>query len=758
MKPSVKIMLILLLGLLMSPSANSQISTGEKPTSFMLSTSLRSLSMSEIEVMPHLNLDQLSLEDKETEELGMPLRYGYRHAVRLTPENSGQWTTLANGDRIWRLQIDCPDAVSINLEYSRFWIPEGGKFFLYTPDKQYTLGAFTYINNKGTQDEPGKFATDLLRDSKIILEYYHPRNVTAEAIIEVSGVIHGYRTIRFQEGGDLRAYLSSDRNHININCPEGANWKTEKKAIALIMISGNLCSGALINNTTNDYTPLFLTADHCFPNWADAERNLGELDYALFLWDYEVPNCEGYSKEPPRITTHGARILANSDYTDFALLHLSEDPRRHSALQPYYLGWDRSGAISSTVTGIHHPRGDVKKISLSNIPIKPNAEVVNYTNGHVFDPLTLWLINYNRGGIEPGSSGSPLLDHNRRVIGQASGGSSFVDASYGRFDVSWSRNPANTRSLSRWLDPIGAGNVILDGIEAPPSGVSLAGDSVVCQTSTYHLSTLETPINIHWSVDSSDGNVSLISGQGSHSASFRSLKFGKATIKAHVTLPNAVERIAIKEVYSSPSWSPSTPPSHTYADAYTRTMEMVRPNLPALPSGLKWSDLHIRRDTYPHYLNDVEFSMVGDAVKVVTGFQEGDAQAHIYLKTPCQEVLLGSLRVSVTHRNSGGGGLGPIVVYSVGRTLHVLQQEANVATATGLRSLSVPKLRGEVPLTTSSSAPYEVQVWDDSHMVKRHFSAEPHLRLSLEGLSSGLHIVQVLQHGKVVATEKIVLE
>lgn len=738
-------------------SASAQISTKEKPTSFSIAR-LRSISTLGKQVLPKVDLGKLQREDAETDALGIAPRFGYPHKVVYTLENSGEWTTLEDGGRIWRLILRCPEALSINLLYNRFWLPEGGKLFLYTPDEVQTIGAFTSYNNTGTREAPGGFATSLLFGDEVVVEYYEPRAVRGQGIIDISTVVHGYRYVNH------RQYNSSGNGHKNINCPEGANWQKEKNAVAIIYIDGHrFCTGALVNNTNEDGEALFLTADHCTRDENNNYSYYSDVvmrDTWLFGWHYESPDCDTPTQEPPMYTTAGANLLARNPDSDFALFRLRENPKDHTDITPYYLGWDRSAEPPTGVVGIHHPKGDIKKISLASQTLDIDPYIRHWRDKYQRYVSTtqancLWTFKFDIGLTEPGSSGSPLLNRSGRLVGQLTGGTPLGTVYYGRLYKSWDGNGKTSplSSLSSWLDPANTGQESLGGLDGSEN---IDGERILCDERSYALILNPPGAQFHWSAN--NDNIQLVSGQGTRFPTFRSVKFGKTTIKAHITLPNGVAHTAIKEVYSSPSWSPSTPPSHTYADAYTRTMEMVRPNLPALPSGLNWSDLQIRRDTYPHYLNDVEFSMVGDAVKVVTGFQEGDAQAHIYLKTPCQEVLLGSLRVSVTHRNSGGGGLGPIVVYSVGRTLHVLQQEANVATATGLRSLSVPKLRGEVPLTTSSSAPYEVQVWDDSHMVKRHFSAEPHLRLSLEGLSSGLHIVQVLQHGKVVATEKIVLE
>lgn len=49
--------------------------------------------------------------------------------------NAGNWTVLTNGDKLWTMEISSPNALSINLLYDKFWLPEGTSLFLYSKDK-----------------------------------------------------------------------------------------------------------------------------------------------------------------------------------------------------------------------------------------------------------------------------------------------------------------------------------------------------------------------------------------------------------------------------------------------------------------------------------------------------------------------------------------------------------------------------------------------------------------------------------------------
>ena len=173
-------------------SVNAQISTDEEPVSFREGNMPSRFSVSQdIRTMPALDMNRIEQEDVQDEANGLPPRFGYPHEVSLNLENSGRWQELSNGDRLWQLTIRCPQALSINLLYDRFWLPEGGKFFIYTADRKHSIGAFTSVNNKGDRENVRGFATGLLYGDEVTLEYYQPRQVAGQAIISIAYVVPG---------------------------------------------------------------------------------------------------------------------------------------------------------------------------------------------------------------------------------------------------------------------------------------------------------------------------------------------------------------------------------------------------------------------------------------------------------------------------------------------------------------------------------------------------------------------------------------
>lgn len=466
--------------------ASAQISTNEKPVSFGVDLEDEKGGTYSVQTitMPALDMAKIEAEDLEDEEYDMPPRFGYRHKVSYDLTNSGTWQQLSNGDKLWRLNIVCPGALSVNFCYDKFWIPEGGKFFVYSKDKKHSIGAFTSRNNKGNRENIRGFATGLVYGDDVILEYYQPKESTAEAVISIEYVVHGYRYINFGQ----KSLGASCSYMVNVNCDEGHDWQIEKKAVAKLIIQGNyLCSGSLINTTDLSEKPFLLTANHCISMVGKDAMGNTDLDYTFLYWNYETPGCDN-SSISPFYSTQGATVVANNSVSDFALLRLWEDPKNIVGYTPFYLGWDRTGQSGNPGVCIHHPKGDVKKVStVYSCPVSTNytgyAEIPSANHWKVIWSSTLNGHSTTQGG----SSGSPLLTSTHKVIGQLHGGYADCGDSinapdwYGKFDVSWGGdgNYNNYRRLNCWLDSVNTSVTSLEGLLVVSSSFTMDTDTQV---------------------------------------------------------------------------------------------------------------------------------------------------------------------------------------------------------------------------------------------------------------------------------------
>lgn len=474
---------------------NAQISEGGKPYSLNheIATAIP------IFAMDALDVNKLLEEDTENGKNGEIERAAVIRPVNLTLINSGTWVELDNGDRIWRLEINAKNAEAITLHYQNFYIPDGAKLFLYNPTYSQIIGAFTEVNNHTSK----QFSTEMIYGDRIILEYYEPYSQRNNGSIEVAGVSHFYKKAPWQV--ETNDFGDSDNCQVNINCSEGANWQDEKKGVARIYVvagwSGGWCTGSLVNNTNLDCAPYFLTAFHCGESSSTADFN----DW-IFYFNFEASGCSNPGSQPSFNSITGCSVLSSSNNggsssSDFLLLEFNSNvPSNYNV---YYNGWN--AVLQNTVTtngvGIHHPSGDIKKISTYTASLNTTGWNGSGLPSHY---QTYWASTTNGHGVtEGGSSGSPLFNDQGQIIGTLTGGGSYCSATgqpdyYGKTSYHWNSNgSANNRRLDIWLDPVGNGSTTsLAGTYAPcsPSVARDAGIASIDEPSTDICGTTFTPV------------------------------------------------------------------------------------------------------------------------------------------------------------------------------------------------------------------------------------------------------------------------
>ncbi len=418
-----------------------------------------------VDVAP-IDLEEIRFEDEAREANGLPPRYAIPHPVSITPASDGLWETLADGRRQWRLRIVSPGALSLNLGFTRFVMPAGGQMLLHATDKSYEVGPITDEDN----DAHGEFWSPVLLADDIVVEITLPdRDAEAALELELGSINHGYRLFGEPLDLDSGSPRSGSCNN-DVVCPEGDPWRDEIPSVGVISTGGStFCTGFMINNTAEDETPYFMTANHC---GIDTSNDQSLVVY----WNFESPTCGQHGGGSLSQYQTGSVHLASGSASDFTLVLLDDDP--NPAYEVTFAGWDRSTADPTSAVAIHHPSTDEKSISFENDPCSTTTYLEESVPGN---GTHIRVTDWDDGTTEGGSSGSPLFDKNHHVVGQLHGGyascTSQTSDWYGRFSYSWN-------SLSSWLDPISSGAMSVDtlvpgadGLKVTPSsGFDSAGD------------------------------------------------------------------------------------------------------------------------------------------------------------------------------------------------------------------------------------------------------------------------------------------
>lgn len=485
-----------------SSSAYSQMSEGGLPPSFAFSETVvqKMVASKPFTALLNFDVNELKKEDAMRAGIGVPLRIGVVIPVNLFFSGAGGWVTLPDGNSVWQLEVAAEGAIALGLYYDEFYIPEGGKLFIYSKDRKHVIGAYTSKTNPG-----GKlFATEFVAGDNVILEYVPPTSLgtgtkpsattieeegglkalfpsslqKSSATIEqprivISGINYGYDHLKVQYNDRMGA---SGSCQVNINCPEGDEWQDQKKGVyKTVMKIGNgtyYCSGTVLNNTKQDLTPLLLTACHCIEDASPADFN-----QHIYYFHYEQPECGNVESDITTTKTMvGSQLLAFSPLdggSDGALLQLNQ--RIPIDYNVYYNGWDIKNEPALKGVGIHHPRGDVKKISTftetaASTSVTMGTGEVGATNAHwqVYWKSTVsgWSVT------EEGSSGSPLFNEEGLVVGTLTGGpgqdgvsncdlpDNYKRSVYGKL---WYHYDQSDNAMKPYLDPENTGMTKLPG-------------------------------------------------------------------------------------------------------------------------------------------------------------------------------------------------------------------------------------------------------------------------------------------------------
>lgn len=389
-------------------------------------------------------LDVQALHDKEaaSEKKGEAPRFAVPHKVSIKPS----WEKSGSG-YVWTHQVTAPNAVSLNFGFSKFHLPEGAELNIYSADRTQFIRTFTSADNNTDK----QLWTPIIMSDDVIIEVTSPSEVASHVEIELGQVGQGFRTFG-------QTTMKSGSCNIDVACTESTGWEKEVNSVAVISTGGStFCTGFMVNNTSNDKTPFFMTAHHCRITASTAPS-------LVTYWNYQTSKCGGARDGKLTDFTTGSQFLASGAKSDFTLVKLNSQPKPEYKV--HYAGWDATlEGHNSPAVAIHHPNVDEKSISFENDPAVISSYGGDASPG---DNTHVKVRDWDKGTTEPGSSGSPLFNMNHRVVGQLHGGGAACGNNqpdyYGRLNTSWKGDGTKTGSLKDHLDSAKTGKMVTDTI------------------------------------------------------------------------------------------------------------------------------------------------------------------------------------------------------------------------------------------------------------------------------------------------------
>ena len=479
---------------------NAQVLTrycSEDDTDSLISNFLPLSKNTIVKKMPAFDLARMRIEDAEMEGLDVPYRFGKGFDVTYTLSD-GLWQDVETG-RVWTMAFESEGALSLNYIFDNMYLPDGACLFIVNQDNTVVYGPVTssvVASNEST------FLTDIIPGSKSTIILFEPLTQIDKSRLSIKRVVHGYRS--FSINKSKRLLGESSGCNIDVACfPE---YEKESEGVALVLLSTgeDLCSGSLLMSTDLSFDPYFLTAFHCIDTsnrdgyLSDSEKSSAEN--WMFKFNFKKTECNGNTLAMSY--TYNKAYFCSAWYnTDFALMKLKAPVSQNTNLT--WLGWDKSDNTPSSGFSIHHPQCDVMKISIEENQFGSTS---SYWGNYG------WNVNFDYGIIEQGSSGSPIFNQSKRVVGQLFGGMTNdnpcyrTNGLYGKFNLSWTGGGGNDTRLSNWLDPVSTNQSTMDSFK--PFKILISGKDVICDTATYQIDDLPSIYTVDWSINNSNFIIS----------------------------------------------------------------------------------------------------------------------------------------------------------------------------------------------------------------------------------------------------------
>jgi hypothetical protein len=371
-----------------------------------------------------------------------------------------QWSTTASGGLAAAISVRSEGAYGVRLGVEMNQLPGSALLRVYAQNNRagsYEIAGQRILQVLQANLDAGDSSTDGRTwwtpdtgGDEVTLEIELPPGIAADTLrIAIPRVMHVHENLSLPLESEMQ--FSAQLNE-SLSCQLDSTcydeYSAQRNAVARMLYikdgRGYVCTGTLLNDTAGSGTPYFVTANHCISSQTVAST----LETS---WFYRTPSCNSRTlSSGNKVLRNGATLLYATATYDGALMRLNDTPPAGAV----FSGWTTQTLTNgASIVGIHHPRGDLQKISFGtvygSVACEPSGEGTMRCTNDSEGSGGFNLVTWNKGLTQPGSSGSGLFLQGRlagTLYGgddqtcTASGGTSI----YGRFDLLF---PA----LQKWL-------------------------------------------------------------------------------------------------------------------------------------------------------------------------------------------------------------------------------------------------------------------------------------------------------------------
>jgi len=353
----------------------------------------------------HIDVNQpgVTLEQLDARSITLePNQIGVNRNVEVSSNTRAQKFVNPDGSQIIALIIKSSGASGIGAHFRDFALADGEEVYVYgAAANSVVFGPFA---DKGPWGS-GEFWSGTVDGDTVVIEFYKRTDENGQGfkIFEISHILAEL---------DWRLH-SSEPDVLNCEVDASCYGGPEKNAVGRILFNDNglkLCTGTLLNNSAEDGTPYFLTANHCIDSQAVAQT-------VEVYWFYQTTSCNSGVLRNWVHSPLGANLLATQASNDFCLLRLLNNVPGGV----YFSGWTSVvQPLGTNVYGLHHPDGYIPPTVTSYL--RRSTGNIMSTNENCLNLVNGYAVRWTAGSAEPGSSGSGLWSSNGYLVGVLSCG------------------------------------------------------------------------------------------------------------------------------------------------------------------------------------------------------------------------------------------------------------------------------------------------------------------------------------------------
>lgn len=436
-----------------------------------------------VKTMPSFNALEIQEESIKDNKFGLYC-FGKAFDVNYTLAD-GKWEKVDDG-RLWSLTIKSENALSLNLVFNNFSLPEGADLYIENQEGSVLYGPVTY----DVIPDNGFFLTDIIFGEQATITIFEPDKHYNETSLIIKRVVHGYK--------DINAEINKVSNQTRFNTSPSVacypDYEKESDAVGTIITASgtHICCGSLVMSTDYSFKPYFLTTYGLLDNNDDDPES--NVENGMFKFRYKELTCNNGDLATSYTYNH-CNIRAGWYDTYLLLLEINGNLKTNPKLT--WLGWTTSGATPSSGVVIHQID--------STTPMSIGFDEDVLGTDYFYFPYKAWVSYLDTGYFNTCSSGAPMLDSNKRIIGHLIWGHPYdpiylqTHGIFGKFNLSWSGGGTNSTRLSNWLDPNNTGQTNMDSYRS----MIISGPSNIISSSTYSILNLPSGMSVSWSLSDS---------------------------------------------------------------------------------------------------------------------------------------------------------------------------------------------------------------------------------------------------------------